>query len=102
MVHGHVDYDQIAASYDQRHGALQYEGVAPTCFSLTRAGPANWVLEVSCCTGNWLAQLQAVSPHVYGLDSSIRMLEQSNRDAWYVEKPATCLFTRLFLTSSSA
>jgi len=34
---GRVDFDQLAASYDQRFGALQYEGVASTLFS--RLGP---------------------------------------------------------------
>ena len=77
---GRVDYDQIATSCDQRHGALQYQGLASTLLSLARAGPAERILKVGCGTGHWLAQLRAVSPHVCGLDSSIRMLEQSNRD----------------------
>ena len=80
MARSRVDYDQIAPSYDQRSGALQYEGVASTLLFLARAGPAERILEVGCGTGHWLAELRAASPHVYGLDSSIRMLEQSNRD----------------------
>jgi SAM-dependent methyltransferase len=80
MAGGNVDYDEIAPSYDQRYGALQYEGIASTLLSLARAGPAERILEVGCGTGHWLAQLRAVSPRVYGLDSSVGMLEQSNRD----------------------
>jgi ubiquinone/menaquinone biosynthesis C-methylase UbiE len=80
IARGHVDYDQIAPSYDQRYGALQYEGVASTLLSLARAGPAERILEVGCGTGHWLSELQPISPHVYGLDSSVGMLEQSNRD----------------------
>ena len=80
MVHGRVDYDQIATSYNLRYGALQYEGAASTLLSLARAGPAERVLEVGCGTGHWLAQLQALSRRAYSPDSSIRMLEQSNRD----------------------
>jgi SAM-dependent methyltransferase len=78
MVHGRVDYDQVATSYNLRYGALQYEGAASTLLSLARAGPAERVLEVGCGTGHWLAQLQAVSPYVYGLDSSTRMLQQTH------------------------
>lgn len=80
MARSRVDYDQIAPSYDQRYGALEYEGVASTLLFLARAGPAERILEVGCGTGHWLTELQAVSPQVYGLDSSIRMLEQANRD----------------------
>jgi ubiquinone/menaquinone biosynthesis C-methylase UbiE len=78
MVHGRVDYDQIATSYNLRYGALQYEGVASALLSLARAGPAEQILEVGCGTGHWLAQLQALSPYVYGLDSSTRMLQQTH------------------------
>jgi len=74
MVHGRVDYDQIATSYNLRYGALQYEGAASTLLSLARAGPAEWILDAGCGTGHWLAQLQAVSPYVYGLDASLRIL----------------------------
>ena len=80
MARGRVDYDQIAPSYDQRYGALKYEGVASTLLSLARAGPAGRILDVGCGTGHWLAQLRAVSPHVYGLDSSLGMLEQADQE----------------------
>ena len=78
MVHGRVDYDQIATSYNLRYGALQYEGSASTVLSLARAGPAEWILDAGCGTGHWLTELQAVSPYVYGLDSSTRMLQQTH------------------------
>jgi len=78
MVRGHVDYDRIAPSYDQRYGALQYEGVASTLRSLARAGPAERILEVGCGTGHWLGQLGAISPPVSGPDSSTRMLQQTH------------------------
>ncbi|MGB9301813.1 MAG: class I SAM-dependent methyltransferase [Anaerolineae bacterium] len=80
MARGRVDYDQIAPSYDQRYGALQYEGVASTLLSLAPAGSAERILEVGCGTGHWLTEPQAVFPHVYGLDSSIRMLEQADQE----------------------
>ena len=80
MVGGHVDYDQIAPSYDQRYGALEYKGIAATLLSLARAGPAERILEVGCGTGHWLPQLRAMAPHVYGLDSSLRMLEQGDQE----------------------
>ena len=74
MVHGRVDYDQIATSYNLRYGALQYEGAASTLLSLARAGPAEWILDAGCGTGHWLAQLRALSPHAYGLHSSLLIL----------------------------
>jgi len=83
MVHGRVDCDQIATSYNLRYGALQYEGAASTLLSLARAGPAEWILDAGCGTGHWLAQLQALSPHVYGLDSSKRMLQQADPELRY-------------------
>jgi predicted TPR repeat methyltransferase len=74
MSRGRVDYDQIALSYGQRYGALKYQGVASTLLSLSRAGPAERILEVGCGTGHWLAQLRALSPYVHGLHSSLHIL----------------------------
>jgi ubiquinone/menaquinone biosynthesis C-methylase UbiE len=78
MSYGQVDYDQIAATYDQRYGALEYEGIASTLLALARDGAVDRILEVGCGTGRWLAELQTVAPHVYGLDVSLGMLKEAD------------------------
>ncbi len=80
MSYGHVDYDQIASTYDQRYGALKYEGIASTLLSLARDNSVHRILEVGCGTGRWLAELQAVARQVYGLDVSLRMLKEANEE----------------------
>jgi len=78
MSYGQVDYDQIAATYDQRYGALEYEGIASTLLALARAGSVDRILEVGCGTGRWLAELQTVARQVYGLDVSLGMLKEAD------------------------
>ncbi len=80
MSNKHVEYDEIAPTYDQRYDALKYEGIASTLLSLAGDASAGRILEVGCGTGRWLAELQTVAPRVYGLDTSSGMLEQANRD----------------------
>ncbi|NIN67852.1 MAG: methyltransferase domain-containing protein [Anaerolineae bacterium] len=80
MSYRHVDYDQIAPTYDQRYGALEYEGIASTLSALARAGSVDRILEVGCGTGRWLAELQTIAPQVYGLDVSLGMLKEADRE----------------------
>jgi ubiquinone/menaquinone biosynthesis C-methylase UbiE len=80
MSYRHVDYDQIAPTYDQRYGALEYEGIASTLLSLALDGSVDRILEVGCGTGRWLAGLQAVAPQVYGLDLCLGMLKEANQE----------------------
>jgi ubiquinone/menaquinone biosynthesis C-methylase UbiE len=81
MAHKHVDYDQVAPTYDRRYEALEYEGVASALLAVARESSAGWVLEVGCGTGRWLAHLRTVARQVYGLDASIGMLKQASQAA---------------------
>lgn len=80
MSYRHVDYDQIAPMYDQRYGALKYEGIVSTLLSLAQEGSIERILEVGCGTGRWLAELQTVASQVYGLDLSLSMLKEANQE----------------------
>ncbi|MCZ7546927.1 MAG: class I SAM-dependent methyltransferase [Anaerolineae bacterium] len=86
MPDAHVDYDRIAPTYDRRYAANTLEGIARALVALVqefgaarRSAPR--VLEVGCGTGRWLAALQAVTPHGYGLDRSTGMLMQARRQS---------------------
>jgi len=80
MPHDRVNYEKIAPTYDQRYGALEYEGVASALLSLAQDAAAERILEVGCGTGHWVAQLRPSSEHIYGLDLSAGMLEQADQE----------------------
>jgi SAM-dependent methyltransferase len=78
-----VDYNAVAPRYDARYDANPLEGVAGLLRRLAReagSGQAR-VLEVGCGTGFWLALLDAVVGHTWGLDLSTGMLRQAQRRA---------------------
>lgn len=75
----HVNYDQIATTYNQRYSAHKYEGIAASLQSLAQDVGAEWILEIGCGTGHWLAELQPVIHRVYGLDLSLGMLQQARQ-----------------------
>lgn len=76
-----VDYEQIAATYDQRYAVNDVTGIA-RCLS-TFLGTAMSIAELGCGTGHWLA-LAVALPHrplVVGLDSAFAMLTHAQRTA---------------------
>jgi len=79
MSEKHVNYDQIASTYDQRYTAHRYEGIAASLLALAQEVGAERILEVGCGTGHWLAELQRVTRWVYGLDLSLGMLQQARQ-----------------------
>ena len=73
-----VDYDTVAATFDNRYAWNEYAGVkrALTRFVARKSQsrrPA--VLEVGCGTGHWLKYLPQSDVAVVGIDSSAGMLE---------------------------
>lgn len=72
-----VDYDRIAAEYDNRYAQSDYSGVqrALAEFVLRGGRPHRQpVLEVGCGTGHWLTFLDDADVRAVGLDPSTRML----------------------------
>ncbi len=79
-----VDYDDVAATYDQRYDRNRYEGVRSTLRKFvddTNAGGSLDVAEVGCGTGHWLADLLGRVTCIAGLDPSRRMLDLARETA---------------------
>lgn len=78
---GHVDYDEVAATYDQRYARGAPVGIAEALVAIATDIHAERVLEVGCGTGQWLAALAGGDRRVYGVDLSNRMLEKARTRA---------------------
>jgi ubiquinone/menaquinone biosynthesis C-methylase UbiE len=76
-----VDYDRVAASYDQRYTSTPYEGVEQALRSfLSAPSKATAVLEVGCGTGRWLRFLEdTAAVRAIGVDLSQGMLSLARR-----------------------
>jgi ubiquinone/menaquinone biosynthesis C-methylase UbiE len=74
-----VNYDQIAPEYDQRFASEDSSGREEAIGALASRLEADRILEVGCGTGHWLAYLQPVARHAYGLDASAGMLHQAQQ-----------------------
>jgi ubiquinone/menaquinone biosynthesis C-methylase UbiE len=74
-----VDYDRIAPSYNQRFKDGGTRGTASALRSLAQENNARRILEAGCGTGHWLAGMQSVPAHLYGLDLSSGMLRQAQQ-----------------------
>jgi SAM-dependent methyltransferase len=75
----HVNYDRIAATYDQRFEGDGMSGTAAALLALARELGASRVLEVGCGTGRFLADLRPVADQLYGLDLSAGMLARARQ-----------------------
>lgn len=73
----HVDYDQVASTYDERFVSDTPEGVGHALLDMAQALSPERVLEVGCGTCHWLAQMCPVAQELYGLDLSAGMLRQA-------------------------
>ena len=77
MTYQRVNYDQIAAGYDQRFASHEPQGRGEALLRLAETLKADRVLEVGCGTGHWLEELHSLAPELYGLDPSMGMLSQA-------------------------
>jgi ubiquinone/menaquinone biosynthesis C-methylase UbiE len=75
-----VDYDRVAAVFDERYARNQYEGTQNALLEFLGAErPA--VLEVGCGTGHWLALIAPRVDIAVGVDLSLNMLERARQAA---------------------
>jgi SAM-dependent methyltransferase len=72
-----VDYDGVAAIYDQRYENNRFDG---TSAALTEfVGSARDIGEVGCGTGHWLAELASPTRVLVGIDLSEGMLRATSQ-----------------------
>ncbi|MGD8603623.1 MAG: class I SAM-dependent methyltransferase [Anaerolineales bacterium] len=74
-----VDYDHIASEYDQRFQHDTSTGIASALQGLLEIIAARRVLEVGCGTGHWLGLAAENVNSIFGLDLSVGMLRQAQR-----------------------
>ena len=77
----HVDYDQIATTYDRRYHYTDYSGVEAALIAFVGGRFDQRVLEVGCGTGHWLRLLSGSGTRVMGLDVSGQMLAYAGTQA---------------------
>jgi len=81
MTKPHVDYDQLAATYNRRFAAGENQGVASALLAQVESSHAASALEIGCGTGHWLAHLYPSVHTCCGLDLSGGMLSQARHCA---------------------
>jgi ubiquinone/menaquinone biosynthesis C-methylase UbiE len=74
-----VDYDHIAARYDQRFTKSQHNQIESALRLLAQEQMATSILEAGCGTGRWLTSLDGLDAKHYGLDLSRGMLAQARQ-----------------------
>jgi ubiquinone/menaquinone biosynthesis C-methylase UbiE len=79
MTEHRIDYDEIAPGYDGRFVLDRSPLRVKALRGLGQRLRAHRILEVGCGTAYWLAQLDAGSPELHGLDASAGMLRQAQR-----------------------
>jgi ubiquinone/menaquinone biosynthesis C-methylase UbiE len=75
-----VDYNRLAARFDERYQHLTYSGIHSQLLELIDR-PGLKVLEVGCGTGHWLAVLDGHAAYVVGADTSSGMLAKARCQA---------------------
>lgn len=76
-----VDYDAIAAEYDNRYRDTSYPGLEAALCQHVADAPGLRVLEVGCGSGHFVQVLGRQGAQVLGLDASLGMLEQARKRA---------------------
>jgi len=76
-----VDYDDVAATYDQRYARQAYDGVARALLDFIGDTGNVAALEIGCGTGHWLQFLAAHVASAVGVDRSWGMLQRARTAA---------------------
>lgn len=76
-----VDYDDVAATYDQRYARQAYDGVARTLIDFVADAGAAVALEIGCGTGHWLHLIATYVAGIIGVDRSWQMLQRARSGA---------------------
>ena len=76
-----VNYDLIAASYDQRYQTNRFDGVEAVLRRFIGEAGVMDVAEVGCGTGHWLALLRSRVRRAAGIDLSGEMLQRARTAA---------------------
>jgi ubiquinone/menaquinone biosynthesis C-methylase UbiE len=79
MSYAHLDYDQIAPTFDRRYAVNDMNNTLVALQELARSLDGKSVLEVGCGTGHWLAELSTTVENLHGLDLSFGMLAQARQ-----------------------
>jgi len=74
-----LNYDQIADKYNQRYPTSQNWERGQALLNLAKKSHARQILEVGIGTGYWLNLLHQVAPDLFGLDYSLGMLRQAQK-----------------------
>lgn len=75
-----VNYNSISNSYDKRYTASPLQGLAQEFLDLIqREHPVN-ILEIGCGTGHWLNLISSPNTNLYGIDLSLGMLREANKN----------------------
>lgn len=72
-----VNYDKIAAKFDDRYASGLYDGVLAALRALLSSAAPRCTLEVGCGTGYWLSALSDFLPYRCGVDYSVEMLRKA-------------------------
>jgi ubiquinone/menaquinone biosynthesis C-methylase UbiE len=77
MTKRRVNYDEIAPIYDRRFALARSPRRVEALRRLSRQLRADRILEVGCGTAYWLAQMDAGSQELHGVDASVGMLRRA-------------------------
>ncbi len=75
----HVDYDDVASTYDQRYDRNRFEQTSEKLRDFIGTDSNVDVAEIGCGTGHWLSQIEGSVRSIVGMDLSWGMLHEAAR-----------------------